>query len=79
MSAPEDAAAQERPMLRVVRGDPDPIELAALVAVISAAQAADDDQDAEPEPSVPSQWAAPERLLRPAVHPTGWWASALPR
>jgi Acyl-CoA carboxylase epsilon subunit len=78
VSGPGDPPAHERPLLRVVHGNPDPLELAALVAVISAAQAADH-EDEEPEPAVPSQWAAPERLLRTAVHPTGWWASALPR
>jgi hypothetical protein len=77
VSAPEDVAATSPPLLRIVRGEPDPIELAALVAVISAAQGTD--EEAEPQPAAPSQWAQPERLLRQPVQATGWWASALPR
>ena len=77
MSAPDDAPPPGPPTLRIVRGEPDPVELAALVAVITAAAGAGDD---EPE-EIPteSRWATPERLLRPAVLPTGWWASGLPR
>ena len=63
--------------LRVVRGEPDPLELAALVAVITAATSAV--EEAPAEPPAESRWATPDRLLRPAVHPSGWWASALPR
>ena len=67
-------------MLRVVRGDPDPIELAALVGRhLSGDRRADDRGTSSRSRAWPSQWAAPERLLPPAVHPTGWWASALPR
>ena len=76
MSARDDAAPT--PLLRVVRGEPDALELAALVAVISAAQAVAVNEAPEPPPT-PSSWAPPERLLRPRVHPTGWWASSLPR
>ena len=78
MSRPEDSVAPTPPpLLRIVRGEPDPIELAALVAVISAAQGVEDEE--APEAPTPSEWARPERLVRQPVHVTGWWASALPR
>ena len=71
-----DEGPPTAPALRIVRGTPTADELAALVVVLAAA--AGDPQ----EPSVPaavSQWAAPARLMRPMVVPTGWWASSLPR
>ena len=76
MSGPEQGPEQDRPVLRIVRGDPSDEELAALVAVLAAAGS-----DAEVAPAGPSvsQWAAPVRLVRRAVHPTGWWESVLPR
>ena len=66
----------ERPMLRIVRGDPTPEELAAVVAVLAAASGGE--QSVGPAGPVP-QWAPPARLMRPAVAPTGWWESSLPR
>ncbi|PPK69783.1 acyl-CoA carboxylase epsilon subunit [Actinokineospora auranticolor] len=80
---PDDPAASEptpepRPLLRVVKGTPDPAELAALAAVIAAAPAA---QPADPTPQPPSAWsdrAAATR--RPLPHgPGAWRASAFPR
>ncbi len=66
----------ETPALRIVSGDPTPEELAALVAVLAAASGG----DGPVGPAIPvSQWAPPARLLRPAVAPTGWWESSLPR
>jgi len=62
------------PLLRVVRGNPTPEELAALVAVISTRGSA------EPEPApVRSLWARP--VLRTALPhgPGAWRASSLPR
>jgi hypothetical protein len=73
--APEQPG--DRPLLRIVRGDPTPEELAALVAVLAAASAGGA-QDGGPAVPV-SQWAPPPRLMRPAVQPTGWWESSLPR
>jgi hypothetical protein len=68
--------AHDRPLLRIVHGDPTAEELAAVVAVLAAAAGPGVDE----EPAVAgSHWAAPARLLRPAVAPTGWWASGLPR
>lgn len=77
MSAEETAGhPEQRPTLRVVRGETTPEELAALVAVLAAASGG----EASTGSPVPvSQWAPPPRLLRPAVAPTGWWESALPR
>jgi hypothetical protein len=77
VSAADGSGQQEdRPPLRIVRGEPTPEELAALVAVLAAASA--DEQPGVPTKPV-SQWAPPERLMRPAVAPTGWWESSLPR
>jgi hypothetical protein len=74
MTGPQDVPA--RPLLRVVRGDPSPHELAALVAVLTARTAA----EVAPEPrAVRSLWATP--VLRTPLHPGpgAWRASALPR
>jgi hypothetical protein len=66
----------DRPTLRIVRGDPTPEELAAVVAVLAAASAGDESM----APAGPgAQWAPPARLMRQAVAPTGWWESSLPR
>ena len=65
-----------RPALRIVRGDPTPEELAALVTVLAAASGG---EPAGGQAAPVSQWAPPPRLMRPAVAPTGWWESSLPR
>ena len=75
-SSAHDAPRVARPLLTVLRGEPTPEQLAALIAVMSArAAAAGDDAGAEP----PSPWARPQH--RPPVHPDpgAWHASALPR
>ena len=65
-----------RPFLRVVKGDPTPEELAALVGVLASLGG--------PAPSPlrrTPDWNAPRRLHR-VVHPHGaggWRASGLPR
>ena len=67
----------ERPLLRVVRGDPTPEELAALVTAVAAVSAnADDRRRARPR----SAWADPARLhRRPLAHgPDGWRRHGLP-
>jgi hypothetical protein len=64
------------PFLRVVKGDPTPDELAALVAVL--ASLGGPVQTPAPPATV---WNAPRRLHR-VVHPYGaggWRASGLPR
>ncbi len=71
-------AETEQPEIRVVRGNPTPEELAALVAVLAAVggSAATD----EPRPA--RAWASPVDRLRSPAYGTragGWRASALPR
>lgn len=63
--------------VRVVKGDPTPEELAALVAVLSAKVA--EAGDAVPER--PSTWAAYWRTVRAPLRPGpgAWRASGLPR
>ncbi len=70
-----DEAAVERPVLRVVRGTPDPTELAALVAVVTAMAAGADDGAAPPR----SSWSAPHRLVRSPLPAGGWRTSFAPR
>jgi hypothetical protein len=72
----QEQAQQSPPLLRVVKGDPTPEEVAALVSVVSAmaAGAAGAAGTAKPRP----QWAAHHRRLR-GVHrhgPGAWRASA---
>lgn len=63
-------------MLRVVRGEPTAEEVAALVALVACSGTSPDESEfATPT----SQWAPPGRLLGPAVAPSSWWESALPR
>jgi hypothetical protein len=71
-----EAAAEQRPLLRVVRGDATPEEIAALVAVVASLGA----PEAPPKPRRP-EWNAPHRLVRRTLHPGrgGWRASALPQ
>ena len=67
---------EQPPTLRIVRGVPTAEETAALVVVLSAASGG----EAPDEPGGHgSQWAPPTRLMRPAMSPSGWWESALPR
>jgi hypothetical protein len=65
------------PPLRLVRGDATPEEIAALVAVLSAASAAGDPAP----PRQRSQWASRERAVRQplATGRGAWRASAFPR
>lgn len=66
-----------RPLLRVVRGEPTPEELAALVAVLSARA----DDAAAPGSARRPAWNDPSRLVRTPVHARqgGWRASGLPK
>jgi hypothetical protein len=72
-----DVEAAAPPLLRVVRGNPSPEELAALVAVIAARSAGGTDA----EPAVRSAWTDRARLVRQPLRPGpgAWKASALPR
>jgi len=74
VTAPEPA--ERRPVLRVVRGDATPEEIAALVAVLLARPAVD-----EPSPRrAPSAWSDRARLMRRPLFPgpDAWRRSALP-
>lgn len=75
MSSPVEPVDVE-PLLRVVRGDPTPEELAALVAVIASLGA----PTAAPDRRTPD-WNAPRRLTRVTQRhgPGAWRASGLPR
>ena len=75
--------ADGAPVLRVVRGDATPEEIAALVATLTAVAAARSRAaaDAAAEPAfVAGNWNARARLLRAPVRPApgGWRRSFLP-
>jgi hypothetical protein len=67
-----------RPILRVVKGDPTPEELAALVAVVAARNAAAAHAAARTKPKLRSQWGHPARMVRAPhrVGPDQWRRSA---
>ncbi len=73
-----DERPEGRPFLRVVRGDPTPEELAALVAVLTARSAGA--EAAAPAPPR-SAWSDRSRQLRRPLSPGpgAWRRSALPR
>ncbi len=64
------------PLLRVVRGDATPEEIAALVAVVASLGGGD---SAPPRPA--SEWAASHRRMRVSYPPGpgGWRSSGMPR
>ncbi|MCP2260439.1 Acyl-CoA carboxylase epsilon subunit [Streptoalloteichus tenebrarius] len=68
-----------RPLLRVVRGTPDDVELAALTAVVAGLASSVGGGETAPRPR--SAWADPARRLRQPLRPGpgAWRASALPR
>lgn len=77
MSGAEPVEKPGAPRLRVVRGTPEPAELAALVAVVAARTAAARGTAAtEPEREV-SRWSDPATMLggRPAPSPHAWRTS----
>ena len=61
----------DQPLLRVVRGEPSPEELAALIAVVAS-------RGAPAATSVPvaRRWRTPLRAPLPAAGPGVWQASA---
>ena len=76
--ATEGAPSGHKPILRVVKGDLTPEELAALVAVVAARNAAAAHAAARAKPKVRSQWGHPARMAR-APHRVGpdlWHRSA---
>jgi hypothetical protein len=68
--------APQAPVLRIVNGDATPEEVAAIVAVLSAAAVAP-----APAPRRVPEWAAHHRKVRRTLPhgPGGWRSSALPR
>jgi len=68
--------ASERPFLRVVRGEPDDVELAALTAAVAALAAAGAETT---EPKARSRWSDRGAMMRvPLRHgPGAWRASSL--
>ncbi|UGQ14436.1 acyl-CoA carboxylase subunit epsilon [Yinghuangia sp. ASG 101] len=64
-------------MIKIVRGEPTPEELAAIVTVIAARSSA----GAPAEAPAPSQWNAPARLVRTPLRPGpgAWQASGWAR
>ena len=71
-----DESPEQRPLLRVVKGDATPEEVAALVAVVAALGSGD-----EPAPRRTPEWSAHHRKVRRTLPhgPGGWRSSALPR
>lgn len=72
----DDGAAPARPLLTVLRGDPTPEQLAALIAVVSSRAAAASD---DVPPPAPSLWARPVLRTPLSPGPGAWRASALHR
>jgi hypothetical protein len=71
----------ERPLLRVVRGNPDDAELAAVTAVVAAAASAPHrPEGSSSRKARRSWWSDRGALLRRQLHPGegAWRASALP-
>ncbi|MEU4251861.1 acyl-CoA carboxylase subunit epsilon [Amycolatopsis sp. NPDC026612] len=69
---------EQRPLLRVVRGNPSDAELAALTAVVAAASAAKAPEKPKPRTS---WWGDHAASLRKPLHPGegAWRASGLPQ
>ena len=74
---PDVTEAAARPLLRVVKGDPTPEELAALVAVLAARGSS----GPAPEVAPLSHWNSPASRLRRPLHagPGAWLGSSLPQ
>jgi hypothetical protein len=70
------------PVLRIVRGEPDDAEVAALTAVVLGLAASTGPGAAEPEAAERGGWADRSALVRrpmPQPGPGAWRASGLPR
>lgn len=61
--------------VRVLRGQPTPAEVAALIAVLHQI-AVEDAGRLLPNSRLGSLWADPRRCHRRPVSPTGWWAGS---
>jgi Acyl-CoA carboxylase epsilon subunit len=74
-TAPESANEPARPMLRIVRGEPTPEELAVVTAIVTAAASAGG--AAEPELPARGQWSDPAHQHRRSwLHGRGAWRAA---
>ncbi len=77
MTQETEETEPQKPLLRIVKGDPTPEEVAALVSVVSAMAAAAAAASANQKRPRP-EWSAPHRRLR-GTHRHGagaWRASA---
>jgi hypothetical protein len=76
--SPDRDQPLSQPLLRVVRGDATPEEIAALVAVLMARSA--DGEAPRPARSVQNSWSDRSRQLRRPLSPGpgGWRRSSLP-
>ena len=76
--SPDDDQPPARPLLRVVRGDATPEEIAALVAVLVTRAA--EGKTSRPARSANNAWSDRSRLLRRQLcpGPGAWRRSALP-
>lgn len=77
----EPVEATHVPVLRVVKGDLTAEELAALVAVVAARNAAAAHAAARTKPKIRSQWGHPSTQVRPThtFGPDRWRRSAFGR
>ncbi|MGX7680884.1 acyl-CoA carboxylase subunit epsilon [Jatrophihabitans sp. DSM 45814] len=66
----------ERPVLRIIKGNPSPEEIAAVTVVLSAVGA--DESDAKPQTNLVGGWSDPALRLRRPIQPGAgaWRASA---
>lgn len=71
----DDSTPDQRPVLRVVRGDATPEDIAAIVAVLAAAGGGEEER----QPAGMSLWRK-QTMLRTMPHPgrDSWRASGLP-
>ena len=76
MGATDQPDTTQRPPMRLVRGDASPEEVAALLAVLSAAAG----RERRPAPRHTSAWSSRERAVRRPLSPGpgAWRASAWP-
>ncbi len=77
MTQETEETEPQKPLLRIVKGDPTPEEVAALVSVVSAMAAGAAEASANQKRPRP-EWSAPHRRLR-GTHRHGagaWRASA---
>jgi hypothetical protein len=70
-----EESTSSAPVLRVVRGEPDAAELAALVTVLAAASGSGEQAPAPAR----SSWADPARSVRAPLPRSGWRGSLAPR